>query len=363
MPRERWNRDERGAVAVLVAVGALAFVLLAGLVVDFGFVFAKRAHLQSVVDAAALAGAQEFCTAAGDPQARAVEYATLNGLTTTPVVSVQTGGSSYITVDASEPVSLVFGGLVGGAGEVGNAAVGATGTAVRQCFINFQFVADTTVQFNGAGSEGGNWYAGECFDGQNNAFDTIAVGTPVTHMCSDPNINGDPPPIVRSDADRKLYDVGNISSAGAMAGSPLGPYVEGGSLDPWTNGSVVIGSCADVTWSSAPTICNGSLTGTNKVPAGVVNADVIIASGDIDLTNNLDFRGRLIYSRTGDITLLNGVPEGVIIYAPHGAVVFNGSGTRNDGMIFAESILFNGGDQDAGQGVDLYAPGAIALAR
>lgn len=376
MPRNMHVRDDRGAVAIIVAVGIVALLLLVGLVVDFGQVFTQRARLQSAVDAAALAGAQEFClppsqgwNATGDEsadaRAAAVAYAALNdGLVIDPArVQVQTGGIAYVTVPASSPMSLFFGALTSEVDPLGNAAVGATATASRQCSINFQFVATQTVYFNGAGSEGGNWYAGECFDGQNNTFDAIAVGTPATHQCADAFVNGDPPPIVRADAGLKLFDIGGISAESAMAASPMGPYVEGGSADPWANTSVVIGACADVTWSSAPVLCNGSLTGTNKVPSGTVRADVIIATGDIDLTNNLTYEGRLIYSRNGDITLLNGVPEGTIIYAPNGQVTFNGSGTRNYGMIFADKILFNGGDQDAGSGVDLFAPGPISLVR
>lgn len=378
MARTRNGADDRGAVAIIVAVGIVGLLLLVGLVVDFGQVFAARARLQSAVDAAALAGAQEFCLppAQGwtttndqesDARAAAVDYAQRNGgLSIDPdSLAIQTGGTSYLTIAASEPVTLFFGALADDTDSLGNAAVGAIATASRECTISFQFVADETVQFNGAHSEAGNWYAGECFDGQNNVFDTIAVGSDENHMCADPRINGDPPPIVRAEAEQKLYRVVDINASNAMQASSMGVYVAPGSEDPWRTGSpVVIGPCADVTWRDKdPVVCNGDLDGVDKVPSGRVEADVIMASGDIDLTNNVEYTGRLIYSRDGDITLLNGVPAGTIIYAPSGTVRFNGSGTRNYGMVFAQDILFNGGDQDAGPGVNLYAPGRIALAR
>lgn len=363
--------NERGAVAVLVAVGAVALLLLVGLVVDFGQVFATRARLQSAVDAAALAGAQEFCLGRTNTEqeaaaiAAAEAYAGLNANAPLSLKEAESGRISYLRVSASEPVSLFFGALADEADGLGNTAVGASAAASRECFINFQFVATQTVQFNGGGSNGGSWYAGECFDGQNNAFDVVAVGETIDHACADPNVNGDPPPIVRADAPVKLFapQVPKISASEAMSSTPMGPYVEGGALDPW--GTVPTPDCRSVTWSatSTPIVCDGSLTGLAKVPAGIVEADVVMASGDIDMSNNVDYRGRLVYSRDGDITLLNGVPAGTIIYAPRGDVTFNGSGTRNLGMIFAENIQFNGGDQDSGQGVDLYAPGVIALVR
>lgn len=351
-------------------------LLLVGLVVDFGQVFSTRARVQSVVDAAALAGAQEFClpTAQGwssgndqviDARDAAIAFARLDDdFVLDPArITTQTGGVSYLTVSASEPVTLFFGAIADDSDTLGNGAVGAVATASRSCTVNFQFVADTIIEFNGSGSEGGNWYAGECFDGKNNTFDTIAVGTSETHVCSEPSINGDPPPIVRADAGRKLYGITGITAAGAMAGTPMGPYVEGGVADPWLDSSVQKIDCRDVTWSTVPVVCDGDLKGSSKVPDGIVRSDVIMASGDIDMSNNVDFRGRLVYSRNGDITLRNGVPDGVILYAPHGTVTFDGSGTDNFGMVFAGYIRFNGADQDSGQGVDLYAPGDIALVR
>lgn len=52
--------DERGAVAVVIAVSLLALVSLAALVVDLGFALASRQHLQNLADAAALAGAGQL---------------------------------------------------------------------------------------------------------------------------------------------------------------------------------------------------------------------------------------------------------------------------------------------------------------
>lgn len=371
MASARQQGGDRGAVAILVAVGVVAMMLLVGLVVDFGQVFAARARLQNAVDSASLAGAQEFCLGLSDREqesaavASAAKYAELNRHAPLSLDQAESGRVSYVRVSASEPVTLFFGALADDTDSFGNAAVGASAAASRECFINFQFVATETVQFNGGRSSGGNWYAGECFDGQNNSFDTVAVGEPKDHQCADPNVNGDPPPIVRAEAPVKLFapQVPKISATQAMLSTPMGAYVEGGSADPWA--TVTKTACRDVVWSASttPIVCEGSLDGLAKVPPMSVVADVIMASGNIDMSNSVDFRGRLVYSRTGNITLLNGVPAGTIVYAPEGSVTFNGSGTRNLGMIFARNIVFNGGDQVSGQGVDLYAPGPIALVR
>ena len=58
--RARSRRDDRGAVAVMVAVLAMVLLGVGALAVDFGQVYAKRGALQSSADLAALAGAAEL---------------------------------------------------------------------------------------------------------------------------------------------------------------------------------------------------------------------------------------------------------------------------------------------------------------
>ncbi|MDI6812990.1 MAG: pilus assembly protein [Desulfitobacteriaceae bacterium] len=74
------RRGERGSVAVLLALAFTVLTGFAALVTDVGILYAKHAHLQNAVDAAALAGVQEL---PGDPaqaQAVAEEYAHKNGV-------------------------------------------------------------------------------------------------------------------------------------------------------------------------------------------------------------------------------------------------------------------------------------------
>jgi len=75
-------KRQRGATAVLTAICIVALVGILGLVVDLGFVYARKTELQNAADAAALAGARELDgTAAGVAVARAqaIAIAALNG--------------------------------------------------------------------------------------------------------------------------------------------------------------------------------------------------------------------------------------------------------------------------------------------
>lgn len=60
MTRRPEHRDERGAVAVLVALLALALVGMSAFAVDFGMAYANKRQAQTAADAAALSAAMEF---------------------------------------------------------------------------------------------------------------------------------------------------------------------------------------------------------------------------------------------------------------------------------------------------------------
>lgn len=72
-------REERGTIAVLVAAGVTCLMLASALAVDVGVLYAGRARLQAVADAAALAGAQAL-PRADQARALALEYAQRNGI-------------------------------------------------------------------------------------------------------------------------------------------------------------------------------------------------------------------------------------------------------------------------------------------
>ena len=71
----RMRRNERGIVAVVVAIALLVLLLMAGFAIDIGHLALNKSRLQSTVDAAALAAAKVLddtgSTAAADTAARA----------------------------------------------------------------------------------------------------------------------------------------------------------------------------------------------------------------------------------------------------------------------------------------------------
>jgi Flp pilus assembly protein TadG len=75
---QSFARDQRGAVGVFVAIGLVAFLGMAALVVDIGVAFSAQKKLQAATNAAALAGAQVIGTG-GNASNAATSYSGLPG--------------------------------------------------------------------------------------------------------------------------------------------------------------------------------------------------------------------------------------------------------------------------------------------
>lgn len=110
--------NERGAIAVTVAIMLTVFLGFTALVVDVGYLYETRRHLQSAADAGALAGCQELVVEASNPavvtlsKAMANEYAiNKNGAAeATPTVNL---ADQSVTVVAGRTVNLFFANIFG----------------------------------------------------------------------------------------------------------------------------------------------------------------------------------------------------------------------------------------------------------
>lgn len=105
------KRRERGAVAVIVAIGMAVLMGFAGLAIDMGAAYSERQQLQNGADAAALAIARSCQKGACvDSADKYVKANTLDGVATGQVVGSMT---SPVTVEATYTRTNWFGGIVG----------------------------------------------------------------------------------------------------------------------------------------------------------------------------------------------------------------------------------------------------------
>ncbi|MBE0449102.1 MAG: hypothetical protein IBX64_13600 [Actinobacteria bacterium] len=109
-------RDEKGAVAVTVALLLIVFLGFTALVVDYGYLTYVQRKLQTAADAAALAGAQEVIyqgdQAAANMEAicnKVIEYALENGVPESELQDIDINTSEgYVRVIVGRNVGLFF---------------------------------------------------------------------------------------------------------------------------------------------------------------------------------------------------------------------------------------------------------------
>ena len=70
--------NEKGAVAIIIAVGLVALMLAVAMTIDVGSLFEERRLLRTVADSAALAGAQELPENPDEAIQKAIDYANNN---------------------------------------------------------------------------------------------------------------------------------------------------------------------------------------------------------------------------------------------------------------------------------------------
>ena len=111
---QRLRKDERGAVAIIVALLMVVLVGFAALAVDVSAMWAEKRQLQNGADAAALAVAQDCAkNACGSPAATAQSYVDANRTVGSPTASILSLTSNSVTVQAADPHENWFAQVIG----------------------------------------------------------------------------------------------------------------------------------------------------------------------------------------------------------------------------------------------------------
>jgi len=377
-PPRRWARDDRGAVAVIVALFMVVFMTLLAFVVDIGMMQTARAKLQNAVDSAALAAAWQLPAAcSGTPAASgtsacvtAGSYAVANGVPLSSVTVTSTAGSSTIRVSASENVRLVFAPIIG----QNSRTVTATAVATRSggSGSGFAIYAGNQVNLNGGGSATaaltGSIFAGGSGGGRcaNNCPMDIPNGVGKVVITSG-DAYSPVTPAMKNNADftadgvlkhASTLDTGTSTDPVTHATQTgLLPAINGHLATGTANMTTVAapsssGRCAidlsnRTTYPSSTTVitCNGRATLTGSADARL---KVITATGGFDIDTDVGSAGNVVILSTGAsggsaVMPAKGVTVFGSIYAPLGEVRTNGqSFTIRQGRVVALDFLQNG---------------------
>jgi hypothetical protein len=153
-------REDKGSVAVLVALVITCLMGFAALVVDMGLLFQTRSQLATMADSAALAGAQSL-PSASQAIATANSYASVNGMAGDRVNAIVENANSKITVTTGRTVNLLFAKVLGFTTQdvTATAAASMSGVAgasgvVPLGIVKDEFVYGQTVILKQGGGQG-----------------------------------------------------------------------------------------------------------------------------------------------------------------------------------------------------------------
>jgi hypothetical protein len=374
------QKDDRGAVAILVAAMLLVIMGLAAIVVDLGFARDRKRVAQNAADAAALAVATCFAAPTGCPQDPALlarGYVRANGW---PDLGTSVGvdlaaRTVTITLPAEESPSF-FAGAVG----VGTASVGGSaraswgqanpGTCALCVFgdLNDQANGDVFVP-NGGIVVGGNLDVGP--NGEIRAAPTSAVGvvgtisarpnavTPRTYVATsvpDPFATVPAPLLgqpVRPDPSGPCQP-GTYDDVSGCTSMSTGVYVITGSssfggnrtLDA-TSGVLLYATCSSGNGASR---VSAACTGTNG-PGGSITTSGSHTMNVTALPSPVSRTLAIYYDprNTSDL-ILNGGQQATIngsVYAKAAPVTGNGNGGMTvSGAMVVGSLRLNGNPRD-----------------
>jgi Flp pilus assembly protein TadG len=309
------------------------------LVVDIGNVALHKAKTQSVVDAIALAAAQDLPDTVKATET-AEHYAELNGIDPSKIQISFTNSNNSIRVKASENVDYFFAKIFNQNGCTVESNAGAAKNYYGAAFEYALFSGSETINLVLNGSKmdvGGSVHTNSTFK-VSGSFLTI---TEAAEACNDVITTGNWINIGERIGNADYIDMPDFSEMIRTETEQAGTVYNG---DQTFNGSNL-----DV---NSSIFVNGSATfsGSRFYGKGCILATNTVTFEGSNLTQSED-DAVCIYSENGDVIINgNGAEIDGIIYAPHGRVIFNGSNQIIKGRVVASSIVFNGSALDIESG-------------
>lgn len=370
---------DRGAVAIVVAVFMLVALILLAFVVDRGLTYVSRTQLQSAVDAAALAGAQELCATTGDGGAasattQAVLFADHNGVSVNPsdpdqLTIVTNSRPPFVSVAGSETLNSIFGGFAG----VEAVSVAARATAARPCVKGYAFFAGGLFTVNGAGRgltvDGAPAYGGALNfngNGKNKTFlDGLESPTATTARWNDGVQELTSPTVIPSLGTAAQYaaSIGLVDYITAMGTPPAANWSKIS-----TSGDCTINQAAFTANAAFQVLyCDGTATisGTPGAATKMIRAAAIVLAGDVGWNGTSCDAAVLLYATTGDVSA-SGSDRSMCgtVYVPVGQYSTNGNGlSLHQGRVIAATanLSGNGGSYVSLDSDSILGPGDVAL--
>jgi len=326
---ERFYKDERGAVMVLVALGMVVFISMAGLVIDGGREYLERQKIQNALDAAALAGAQELPDTSAATLA-ALDYASLNGLNPHNLV-VFFPSSGMITVECTEDIDMYFLPVLNINQKSVNAIAGAAQdySPAWASYTLFSGSSTERLQING------NTYYIDGSSHTNDDFKANGSSITITGICDavgSISVNGSSMSIPHRQAYSSHIELPDYSEEVREQAESAGNVHH---TDIHYNGNNV--NVEDPIYVEGEVHLNGN---------NISGCGAILAEEDIhingNMINNSSSDAICLYSQQDIHVNGNDITISGILYAPNGEIKLNGNNINITGKVIANTISING---------------------
>ncbi|MCR4442487.1 MAG: pilus assembly protein TadG-related protein [Peptococcaceae bacterium] len=322
--------NEKGTAIVLLALAMASLLGLTGLVADVGLLYVKKQAMQNALDAACLAGAQELPDT-GAAEAKALEYAALNGVNAAEIEIFFTNNNQKLTLSCSKTQNLFFLPVLGIDSASLHAVAAAEAGTPGQAFdyALFSGSSSNTLRLNGNNlSIKGSAHTNQNFRANGNyiqltgaceAVGTISAnGNYIEIPYRYPNSSNVEMPDYSDEIQAQAQAAGQVFDTtvqfnGNNINVDHSIYVNG---DVHINGNTIDGTGAIL--AAGDIHING-----NCVSASVQDQVCIYSQGNISINGN-------------NITI-----EGVL-YAPGGSIQFNGNYITIKGKVIGNTVSFNG---------------------
>jgi hypothetical protein len=323
-------RKRKGSIVVMLAGGLPALLGMAGLVVDYGHAAWEQTRLQTIVDAAALAGGQDLPNTLL-ASAAAAQYVLENGES---LQGLQFGYSNHltrITVTKTKDVKTWFLGVLG----MPTVLVAASATGeLRGPGGAFDYAIFAGSEDEDLPLAGNGFQVKGSIHANRNLF-LDGAGWLVTRAVE---------AVGTVTTGGSAMDIGQYSPNAGVVKMP--DYAEAIAAQASGDGNVYPGPFtlrgSDFVNRAYYVRGSANVTGGGFAATGVLLADdtiTVTGTGTMVIEN----RQVCIYSREGDV-VLNGddlTLDGVL-YAPHGRVVVNGDRVTINGAVIGKQVVVNG---------------------
>lgn len=324
-------KNDKGAIAIIAAVVLIVMLGMAAFVVDVGNLYAEKAKLQTAMDAASLAGAQDLPDTS-KATTTANQYIQLNGYNPSDFNITFSDSNHIISISGIKNVGFTFARVLGfqSSGVYSTADARKTEISGAFDFTLFSGSTTSTLIINGSNQYvGGSSHTNKNFiaNGSNITItgDCEAMGT-ITVNGSNIHIDNRFP---YSD----FVDMPDFSETIRLQAQSAGQLYTGNKI--YNGSSIVV---------NQPIYVDGNVT---------VNGSSFVGKGCILATGNITFNGSNLnastsdavcfYSKNGNIIVNgSGISLDGILYAPNGSITINGSSQTVHGRVIGKTLIING---------------------